>query len=265
MKTSVNLYFNAQFDTAEKIRTIQQLGYPEFFTGIYDQNESLTWREQIQLAQSIGLGLTMIHCQYDTTQLNQFWLDGAAGDVVCDDYIRQIQACGALTKNFVVHLHTQNPPPPSAVGLARVRRLLAACEPFGVNLCVENLESAAFIPYIFAHIQHPLLKICYDSGHRHCFTPDFDVVKDYHQFITVLHLHQNDGTADQHQILTPDSPVFQKLVQEIPLLQSDVTLAAEIYVRDGTCTQILRANLQALQCLATAVPNHRPTPADNSL
>ncbi len=252
MKKSVNLYFNRNFDTAEKLRTIKRLGYEAFFTGIYDGNENLPWREQIKLARELGLELTMIHCQYNEPQLNDFWLAGAGGDAVCDDYIRQIQACGALTKNFVVHLHGENPPAPNAVGFARLRKMLAACEPFGVNLCVENLYSAVEIPQIFAHIQHPLLKICYDSGHRNWLTPAFELVKDYHQFITVLHLHQNDGTDDQHQILTPDNPVFQRLVREIPLLNSDVMLAAEIKIADGTCEQILRDNLVALNRLDAA-------------
>lgn len=253
MKKAVNLYFNANFDTAEKLRTMRRLGYDAFFTGIYDSNETLPWRDQIALGRELGLELTMVHCQYKPSRLNSFWLPGAEGDAVCDDYIRQIQACGGLTQNFVVHLHDANPPAPSVIGLERLHRMLAACEPFGMNLCVENLFSTEEITYIFAHVEHPLLKICYDSGHRHCLTPDFDVVKGYHQYITVLHLHENDGTADQHQILTPDSPVFQTLVREIPLLNPDITLAAEIKITHGTCEQILADNLQALQSLELAV------------
>lgn len=252
MKKSVNLYFNKNFDTAEKLRTLKKLGYDAFFTGIYDGNETLPWREQITLGHELGLTLTMVHCQYEEDHLNSLWLPGVAGDQVCADYIAQIQACGMLTSNFVVHLHGKNPPAPSAVGLARIQKMLMACEPWGVNLCVENLYSPLEIPYIFQHLQHPLLKICYDSGHQHWLTPAFDVVRDYHQFITVLHLHDNDGTADQHQILKPGSAVFQKLVRDLPLLNPDVTLAAEIKIPTGTCEQILTANLCALQTLEQA-------------
>ena len=254
MQKSVNLYFNPNFDTAEKLRTMQRLGYDAFFTGIYDGNENLTWRAQIDLARELGLELTMMHCRYgDTDYVNSFWLPGTMGDELCDDYIQQIQACGGLTSNFVVHLHDANPPEPSVIGLVRLQKMLKACEPFGMNLCVENLYSATEIPYIFSHVEHPLLKICYDSGHRHWLTPDFDLVQRFHQFITVLHLHQNDGTADQHQILTPGSPVFERLVREIPLLNLETTLAAEIKVSTGPCEQILADNLQALNRLEAAV------------
>ena len=249
MKKSVNLYFNSHFDTATKLRTIKDLGYDAFFTGIYDGNENLTWREQIDLGRELGLEITMLHCAYRPEKLRDFWLPGPAGDAICEDYIRQINACGGLTKNFVVHLHDMDPPEPSVIGLVRLQRLLSACEPFGMNLCVENLFSTVEIPYIFTHLVHPLLKICYDSGHRHWLTPGFDLVAEYHQFITVLHLHQNDGTADQHQILTPGSPVWQNLVLEIPLLNPDVTLAAEIKIPVGGCEQILRDNLTALTAL----------------
>lgn len=253
MKTSVNLYFNAHFDTAEKLKTIRQLGYDAFYTGIYDSNETLSWQEQIRLGSELGLELTMIHCQYDEEHLNDFWLPGASGDAVCAEYIRQIEACGAYTPNFVVHLHTENPPSPSAVGLTRLQKMLAVCEKYGVNLCVENLYSAVEIPYIFTHLQHPFLKICYDSGHQNWLTPTFEILKTYHQYVAVLHLHQNDGTADQHQILSVGSAVFQKLVHDLPLLNDNVMLAAEIKISTGTCEQILTDNLHALQSLAHAV------------
>ena len=36
MKKSVNLYFNYDIDTKEKIDKIKELGYDELYTGMYD-------------------------------------------------------------------------------------------------------------------------------------------------------------------------------------------------------------------------------------
>lgn len=46
MKKSVNLYFNYDIDTKEKIDKIKELGYDEFYTGMYDAKETMSWKEQ---------------------------------------------------------------------------------------------------------------------------------------------------------------------------------------------------------------------------
>ena len=62
MKKSINLYFNNKIDTKLKIQEIKKAGHDEFFTGVFDGEETLTLNEQIEFAKTAGLSLTMIHC-----------------------------------------------------------------------------------------------------------------------------------------------------------------------------------------------------------
>ena len=256
MKKSVNLYFNYCADSTERIKEIKKQGYNEFFTGIYDKPESLTWQQQLKLANDLGLGCTMMHCSYYEPDLNAFWEENELGDAVCEKYIKQIQECGAYCNNFVVHLNGSKGSKQSEIGLKRIMRMLKECEKHNVNLCIENLYSAQEIPYIFSNISHPLLKICYDCGHKNFLTPEFDVCKQYGRYITTLHLHENNGIADEHKKLTVGSNVFKGLEKDLEYITPNITLAAEIKYKGEDWQQYLQENLDVLNILENNICLH---------
>jgi len=250
MKTSMNLYFNTTLDTKTKFDIIKAVGFDEFFTGIYDQKETMKFYEQMDYAKRIGLNCTMVHCSYYEPKLNAFWLAGQDGEDVMNGYINQINQCGQYTKNFVVHLNGSYESTVSEIGLERLKKMLKACEKYDLNLCVENLYSAVEIPYIFTHIKHPLLKICYDSGHNNVFTPGFELCKEYGQYVSVLHLHENDGTKDEHKTLTVGSPIFNRLKNDLQYIDSSVVLASEARVHVNDWRPYLQKDLESLSKLS---------------
>ena len=217
---------------------------------MYDAKETLKFPEQMDYAKQIGLNCTMVHCYYNEPKLNSFWLAGPTGDEVMNDYIDQINQCGQYTKNFVVHLNGSYGSVVSEIGLERLKKILKACEKYNLNLCVENLYSAVEIPYIFAHIKHPLLKICYDCGHNNVFTRGFELCQGYGQYVSVLHLHENDGTADQHKTLTIGSPMFEKLKTDLQYVDSGVVLASEARVPADNWQDYLRQDQNSLSKLS---------------
>lgn len=253
MKTSMNLYFNNEIDTKTKLDTIKALGFDEFFTGIYDKNETMTFEEQIQYANQIGLHCTMVHCSYYEPELNQFWLAGEIGENIVRDYINQIQRCGDITKNFVVHLNGSKASTVSEIGIERLWRILRACEKFNLNLCIENVFSTEEIPYVFARINHPLLKICYDCGHKNFLTPAFKVCEEFGKHIAVLHLHENDGSDDQHKMITVNSPIFNQLCHELQYVSSGVVLTSELKHVRGNWQSYLKMALNQILILGQSI------------
>lgn len=249
----MNLYFSYQIDTKTKLDTIKALGFDEFFTGIYDQKETMTWLEQIQYAQKIGLNCTMIHCSYYEPKLNSFWLPGQSGDEVMNDYIDQINQCGRYTKNFVVHLNGSYESVVSAIGIERLKKILSVCEKYNLNLCVENVFSSEEIPYIFEHIQHPLLKICYDCGHRNYLTPQFNICEKFGQYVAVLHLHENNGKDDEHKKLTVGSPFFNHFRDELQFVNQHVVMSYELKNVKDNWQEYLKSALDSLQKLSEKI------------
>ena len=226
-KTSINLYCNTELDSKYKIDKIKQLGFNEFFTGVYADKETMTAKEQIDYAKSIGLECTMLHCSYHEPDLNDFWLDTPIGESVYTNYANQIKEHKGYCDNFVVHLNGSFESKTTKIGLSRIRKLLDICEECDTNLCIENLYSIEEIPYIFANIKHPKLKICFDIGHRNFLTPKFDVMKEYGEHITVLHLHDNHGKTDEHLVCGEGNIDWEEFAQAITQFPN-LVLAAEV-------------------------------------
>ena len=223
MKKSVNLYFYG--------------GYDEFFTGIYDKNETLTFLEQLYYAKKIGLDCTMIHCQYFEPELDNFWLKNEIGDNICNSYLDQIKKCQNLTKNFVVHLNGSKDCCVSEIGITRLEKLLEECEKYDINLCIENLFSEQEIPYVFSKIKSNHLKICFDTGHKNFLTPNFDVMGNFGKFVSVLHIHDNDGVADLHKIIGKGTIDLENLAKDLAI-NKDLVLSSEIKYKDENYKEI---------------------------
>lgn len=264
MKKSVNLYFNNTADSARKLEAIKQLGYDEFYTGIYDKPETLTFAEQIEYAKKLGLKSSMVHCSYYEPRLNNFWLDNEQGEEVLKSYLEQIKLCKGVAKNFVVHLNGSKESIVSEVGLRRIKALLAECEKYDINLCIENLYSAQEIPYIFKNIKHKNLKICYDIGHQNFLTPNFDVMKEYGQYVTVLHLHDNDGVKDLHNIVGTGTVNWQHFAKQMAS-RNDLVLCSEVKQHDDSrFFDFLAKNLNALRVLEALITKNRSVNEDRN-
>ncbi len=232
MKKSINLYFNNSKHEKDKLLKIKEVGFDEFFTDIFDVGEDLSLKEQCEFAKSIGLKCTMIHCSYYEPDLHFFWEEGAMGNKICHDYCNQIRKINGLTENFVVHLNADKKQTQSKVGLKRIKQMLAVCEEINVNLCIENLYSETEIPYIFENLHHKRLKICYDVGHRNFLTPNFDIIKNYHAHIQVLHLHDNHGISDEHLICGYGNINWTIFAKDLKLLPN-IVLSTE--VKNNNC------------------------------
>ena len=254
-KTSINLYYNTNLDSKYKIDLIKELGYDEFFTGVYAAHETMSAIDQINYAKELGLKCTMLHCSYTEKDLNDFWFDNEIGDRVFDSYAEQIRTHKGLMDNFVVHLNGSFNSPITEFGLTRIKQLLEICEECDTNLCIENLYSDEEIPYIFSNIKHPRLKICFDTGHRNFLTPNFNVLKDYGKYITVLHIHDNHGKTDEHIVCgegTIDWEDFAKEIAKYP----NIALSAEVKTNTKNKDTLITDQLEAFKKLNTLISKY---------
>lgn len=251
MKKSVNLYLylnKNNIDSKKKLNSIKKIGYDEFFTGINDKNETLKLKEQIEYAKSIGLSCTMIHCSYKEMELNNFWLDNEEGEKLVENFINQIELCHDYSKNFVVHLNGSKESITSEIGLKRILKILQICEKYDINLCVENLYSDKEIPFIFENIQHKNLKICFDYGHQNFLTPNFDIMKNFGEYVSVLHIHDNFGSIDEHLVIGKGNINWDKVAEDLKNRQ-DLVLSSEIKIKEENYQEILKENLNGLELL----------------
>lgn len=181
--------------------------YPLFKNAGFDSimlwwgnDEMATRVDRIWLAKAFDLYIKNAHAS--TNDLNALWLDGVEGNLTCNRLLHEIDDCAEFgIKTLVVHLtNGSTPPPVSATGMNRVEHLVRLAEDGGVKLAFENVLVPQHLQAVLDHFTSPSVGLCYDTGHEHCFTPNMDWLSLYGDRVFALHLHDNDGTADNHLI-----------------------------------------------------------------
>ncbi|MBQ8732211.1 MAG: sugar phosphate isomerase/epimerase [Oscillospiraceae bacterium] len=115
---------------------------------------------------------------------------------------------------FVIHpimpFGTQSDPDPELLfrmSLEFFRRLLPTAHQYNVTICLENmpmpalsLATPAQILAFVKAVDDPLFRICLDTGHSAVFRiQPADALRELREYVKVLHLHDNNGTRDEHR------------------------------------------------------------------
>jgi sugar phosphate isomerase/epimerase len=107
---------------------------------------------------------------------------------------------------IVMHLLHLSEPSLGEQRWAQVRKSLDELEPHarrqGVRIALENTSdgSVAHIEQLFELYGREYLGLCYDSGHGNMSGNGLDQLERLKDRLIVIHLHDNDGTADQHKL-----------------------------------------------------------------
>lgn len=262
MKKAVNIYISLN-DTFEKLDAIKKAGYDGVMLTNYVKPESADIQTQINYCKKIGLEISMVHCRYNGKILKELWeAHSEVGDEIVNDLINQVNTINGFgIKNFVIHAIGDDEAENTIYGLKRIEKLLAVCEKYKINLCIENLFSDSQIKYIFDNIKSPYLKFCYDSGHENFLTPNANLAVKHSSVLATTHLHDNHGKTDEHLILGLGTIDQDKLAKALAKANLEF-LTAEIKFRGQVLTheellQKLKLNLEALNKLENKIKKYQ--------
>ncbi|MDR3149431.1 MAG: sugar phosphate isomerase/epimerase [Oscillospiraceae bacterium] len=201
-------YFGYDLPLRERFEMIKAAGFDA--VGLF-RDEWFGWtahRTYADLARAVGLQVTDGHAPFDRDYdfVNALWLDNLDGETTFEVYARAIAECGEDgVENLIVHPcedEDTEPPPPCDLGIERIKRLIEMAERANVTLAFENLSRLDYLSYIFGRVSSPKLGFCYDAGHFNlrASEPKLDLLSLFGEKLTALHLHDNDGSDDQHKI-----------------------------------------------------------------
>ena len=61
------------------------------------------------------------------------------------------------------------------------------------------------------------LRLCYDTGHENTYTPGTDILARFGDRLATTHIHDNDGSSDEHHIIGEGNidfpPIFGQLAE----------------------------------------------------
>lgn len=177
----------------------KKAGFDSMILG-WDNSEMATRVDRVWLAKAFDLKIEHAHASF--ANMNAFWLDGKEGNRTCNRLLHEIDDCAEFgISTLVLHLtNGSTPPPVSTVGMERVEHLVRLAENTGVQLAFENVRAPQHTQAVLDYFDSPFVGLCYDIGHEHCFTPNTNWLSLYNNHVFAVHLHDNDGTADDHRI-----------------------------------------------------------------
>ena len=201
-KISIYSWFGFTIPMEERFRLMKMAGFDSTFIWWGDDYLDTDGPKERHpdMAGRNGLCVENVHLGF--SKANEIWTDNLVSEEVVKGYECSIADCADYNiPTVVLHLTSgYNPPLPSTKGLDRIKSLVEIAEKKQVNIALENLKRPEYQEFIFSNIQSERLGFCYDSGHENCFTKGTDLLPKYGSKLMTLHLHDNDGTADQHQI-----------------------------------------------------------------
>ena len=210
-----------------KLDTIKGVGFDGvFFIFECDRN----FYEANQYAQKIGLKIDSMHLPYLAT--NDIWREGEDGDYFTDRLIAGIHYAGSMgIKNAVAHVSSSpTPPMHNDLGLKRLEKVVEVAQKRNVRFCLENTRRNDYLDWVFANFKDAdSLGFCFDFGHTNAFTHDTTDPRwlPYLDKLTCVHMHDNDGTGDQHLLPFDGNLNWQYLMPTVFKTRRDVPLTLE--------------------------------------
>lgn len=196
----VYTWFGYRYPFEEIIRLIKDAGFQSVMTWWGDDFKEIDGPKEKKpdIVRDSGLKLENVHFPFD--EINAIWEDTVNGQKIFNMFCSYIEDCKIYEiPTAVMHITSgDNPPPYNKLGLDRIKRIIENAEKNGVNIALENLRKPEYLDYIYNNIESDRLKFCYDSGHENCYTPGIDLLSKYGDKLIALHLHDNDGSNDQH-------------------------------------------------------------------
>ncbi len=102
----------------------------------------------------------------------------------------------------------------------------------GVQIVLENVleEDPQWLPDIVKAVDHPNLKLCLDIGHVNAYSEFsvFDWLERWTPHLSHFHIHNNDGTRDQHSALNEGTIPMAEFLRRAEELCPDATFTFEL-------------------------------------
>lgn len=243
MNKGICFYWGFLISSEEKAKILSKLGFNCVITNADKKfnYQSGNIKHQVKLFKKYNLKLSSLHMRYEAEDLSHFWNNDNIGKKLEKTLIKDIKVVKKYGFScLVVHLKGK----PSKIGLDRLNRLLNFCDKLDVNLAVENTSNCYdCIKYVFDNISNKHLRFCFDSGHGNVFETDIDYLSLYGDKLICLHLHDNDGSSDQHTLNKYGSINWDSLAKKLAKLNYNGNLDYEVMLtpkRNETALSVAR-------------------------
>lgn len=156
------------------------------------------FQKDVHFARNAGLYVENIHTPVH--EQNFLSLDNLDGESVFHTYLQCVKDCSAYNiATMVVHL-PDDKYPINNLGIKRLGKIIYEAEKKDVSVAFENLCNVQNLALVLETFQSLKAGFCYDSCHHINYAPNEDLLKRYGKRLAALHLQDNGGKCNQHQL-----------------------------------------------------------------
>lgn len=156
------------------------------------------YREDIRLARNAGLVIENIHTPVH--EQNYLSFDNLDGESVFQTYLRCVKECSDYNiASMVIHL-PDDEHPINHLGIKRLENIISEAEKKNIQVAFENLSNINNLALVLSTFHSKNVGYCYDSCHHQNYAPGDDLLKLYGNRLIALHLQDNGGKHNQHQL-----------------------------------------------------------------
>lgn len=156
------------------------------------------YQKDAQLALDAGLIVENIHAPVH--EQNFLSLDNLDGKNVFQNYLQGIDDCSKNSiPTMVIHL-PDDTYPLNNMGMERLRTIIFSAEDKRIQVAFENLSNVNNLAFVLDSFRSRYVGFCYDSCHHKNYAPNNDLLKCFGNRLMALHLQDNGGKYNQHQL-----------------------------------------------------------------
>lgn len=223
---------NESITPIETIDAIKAAGFKNVFIQWYNAKWDHSQEEQLNYIKRLGLDVLFAHLGYQN--INSIWRGTAEGEELVTRYKNDISICKQNGIPMVVmHLASHSEVQMySDIGLKRLKRIVNFAKDLGIRVAFENTKVESYLNYVMDNIKDDNAGVCFDSGHYHAFNGELDFGK-YKNRIFAVHLHDNDGEHDIHQIPFDGTADWESIVKKLKEANYKGPITLEIRYAEG--------------------------------
>lgn len=236
MQKGMMMPFFTEIPIQKRLELFKKAGFDNLMFTTDREHEKFLGKleDVVSMCKTLGIGIKVAHAGYKEPDVTSFWADNDMGKQYEQRYLKDIEFAHQNNINIVVfHLNAGTDYNLSQIGLSRLRNMVALAEKLKVKIAIENLYRREELGFIFDHIQSDYLGMCYDCGHENFLTPNQNFLQLFGHKLFCVHLHDNDGINDLHQIPFTNSVNWEKVASGLAKA-NQVSLDGEIKIKRPT-------------------------------
>jgi sugar phosphate isomerase/epimerase len=254
-------------DPAQYLRRIADMGFSYVHWGHHWNTDFLYSKWEIEEIQkwltSYGLQLLDLHGSIgpEKNWASPREYERLAGVELVQNRVEMAAQLGG--KVIVMHV------PHESMNLP-LRKSLEQLEPFvrtrGVRIAIENTNNFDAIAQLLSEYDANYLGLCYDSGHGNMSKTGLEHLEILKDSLISVHLHDNDGSSDQHMLPFSGTTDWRRLARIIAASAYTEPVSMEVSIRNAKIEDeedFLKQAFEAGKCLSLMINetgNHTKAP-----